>query len=48
MALLYSLAVSCKLNGVNSLEYFKDILNRLAQLPKEPTKEMLKQLFPDR
>lgn len=48
MALLYSLAVSCKLNRVNSFVYFKDTLNRLAQLPIEPTKEMLRELLPDR
>jgi hypothetical protein len=31
--LFYSLAYSCKLHNINTFEYFKDILDRLAKLP---------------
>ncbi len=48
MALIYSLAVSCRLNDINSFEYFKDVLNRLAVMPIKPSKEQLRELLPDR
>jgi len=36
-ALIYSMACSCRLNGINTFEYFTDILNRLAYVsPNAP------------
>ncbi len=48
MALIYSLAVSCRLNNVNSFVYFSDILNKLAKLPLNPDKSQLRNLLPDK
>lgn len=48
MALIYSLAVSCRFNNVNSFEYFKDILNKLAAMPIKPSKEQLREILPDK
>ncbi|MEG1648903.1 MAG: transposase, partial [Rikenellaceae bacterium] len=47
MATIYSLAISCRLNGVNSFEYFKDILNELALTPHSATQDRLRKLLPD-
>lgn len=48
LALIYSLAISCRLNGVNSFEYFCDIINRLAELPPNVSNEKLRELLPDK
>lgn len=48
MALIYSLAVSCRLNNVNSFSYFCDVLNRLATTPPKCSGENLRELLPDR
>ncbi|MFR9598771.1 MAG: IS66 family transposase [Rikenellaceae bacterium] len=48
MALIYSLAISCRLNGVNSFAYFCDVINRLAALPPNTSPENLRDLLPDR
>ena len=47
-ALIYSLACSCKLNGLNSFEYFTDLLNKLADVNPKTGKEYLRNLLPDR
>ena len=48
MALIYSLAISCRLNHINTFSYFCDIINRLAALPTNTTYEQLRQLLPDK
>ena len=47
MALLYSLACSCRLNGINTLDYFSDVLNQLATIPPNAKPEIFRQLLPD-
>lgn len=39
-ALLYSLACSCRLNGINTFEYFTDILNRMAYINPNASDEV--------
>ncbi|MFR9624300.1 MAG: IS66 family transposase [Rikenellaceae bacterium] len=48
MALIYSLAISCRLNGVNSFAYFCDVINRLAELSPSTSQEKLRELLPDK
>ena len=48
-ALFYSLACSCKLHNINTFEYFKDILDRLAKVPDpQMHPEVLRELLPDK
>lgn len=47
-ALIYSLACSCKINGLNSFDYFTDLLNKLADVNPKTSKEYLRNLLPDR
>lgn len=47
-ALIYSLACSCRLNGINTFEYFKDILNRFIEIKPNTDKKVLRELLPDR
>ena len=48
-ALFYSLACSCRLHNINTFEYFKDILDRAAQLVNSSKKmEKLREMLPDR
>lgn len=47
-ALIYSLACSCRLNGINSFEYFKDILNKFVGINPNTDKKYLRELLPDR
>lgn len=44
-AMLYSLMISCKLNGINPQVYLPDVLERLAYLPKED--HILQMLLPN-
>ena len=46
-ATLYSLAISCRLNNINTFSYFKDVMQRLAESPTM-TNEQLRNLLPDR
>ena len=46
-ATLYSLAISCRLNNVNTFSYFKDVIQRLAENQKM-TNEQIRNLLPDR
>ena len=48
MALIYSLAISCRLNNINTFSYFCDVINRLALLQHSPTSEQLRELLPDK
>jgi hypothetical protein len=47
-ALLFSLACSCRLNDINTFEYFKDILTRMISIPPNAPYEVLRELLPDR
>ncbi len=46
-ALIYSLACSCRLNKVNTFEYFADILNRLAYISPNAPDEVYQELLPN-
>ena len=45
-ALIYSLACSCRLHGINTFEYFADILNRLAYISPNAPDEVYQELLP--
>lgn len=47
-ALFYSLACSCRLNKINTFDYFTDILNKMAQFPQNVEIQVLSELFLDR
>ena len=47
-ALIYSLACSCRLNGINTFEYFTDVLNRLAYVNPNAPDEVFRELLPNR
>ena len=47
-ALLYSLAISCKLHGINTFEYFTDILSRLAYISPTAPDQIYRDLLPDK
>lgn len=47
-ALIYSLACSCRLNRINTFEYFTDVLNRLAYISPNAPDEVYRELLPDR
>lgn len=47
-ALIYSLACSCKLNGINTFEYFKDILNKFVSINPKTDKREIRNLLPDK
>lgn len=47
-ALIYSLACSCRLHGINTFEYFTDILNRLAYVSPNAPDETYQALLPHR
>lgn len=46
--LIYSLACSCRLNGINTFEYFKDLLNKFIMVNPKTNKEYLRSLLPDK
>lgn len=46
-ATLYSLAISCRLNNVNTFTYFKDVIQRLAQCQRM-SNEQMRNLLPDK
>jgi transposase len=45
---IYSLACSCRLNNINSFEYFKDILNHAENINPATDKDVLRQMLPDK
>lgn len=47
-ALIYSLAISCRLNRVNSYEYFNDMIMRLAEASSTADYNELRELLPDK
>ena len=47
-AMFYSLTLSCLLNGIDTSEYFADVIDRIAQMkPKTPI-EQYRDLSPDK
>jgi len=48
MALIYSLACSCRLNNLNTFTYFADILNRLASINPHASDEEFINILPHR
>ncbi len=47
-ALFLSLACSCRINGINTFEYFKDLLNRFVIVNPNTDKKFLRDLLPDK
>lgn len=47
-ALIYSLACSCRINGINTFEYFKDVLNKFVLVTPNTDKNYLRDMLPDR
>ena len=48
MALIYSLACSCRLNNVNTFKYFTDVLNQLVNISHNAPDEVFIELLPHR
>ncbi|MGL5683106.1 MAG: IS66 family transposase, partial [Marinifilaceae bacterium] len=48
MALLYSLACSCRENNINTLEYFTDILNNMGSILPNAPQEVFRNMLPDK
>ncbi len=46
-ATLFSLAISCRLNNVNTFTYFKDVIQKLAE-SQNMSKEKMRNLLPDK
>lgn len=46
-ATLYSLAISCRLNNINTFSYFKDVIQRLAE-NQTMDQDQMRNLLPDR
>ena len=47
-ALFLSLACSCRINGINTFEYFKDLLSRFVMVNPNTDKKFLRELLPDK
>lgn len=47
-SILYSIAISCKLNGVNLFEYIKDVIDKTAEWQPNTPLEKYRELLPDR
>lgn len=47
-ALFLSLACSCRLHGIDVFEYFKDVLEKIAQMNGREDTQILRNLLPDR
>lgn len=45
--IFYSLACSCRLNGINFFEYISDVINKAAGLPPNAKPEIYRNLLPD-
>lgn len=46
--ILYTIAISCRLNGVNLFEYIKDVVERTAGWPEDTPLENYRNLLPDK
>lgn len=46
-ALIYSLACSCRLHGINTFEYFTDVLNRMTSISQNGSDDRYRELLPN-
>nr|WP_288738920.1 transposase domain-containing protein [uncultured Parabacteroides sp.] len=42
------MACSCRLNNINSFEYFKDLLTKLIDINPNTDREIIRNLLPDK
>ena len=47
-AILYTIALTCRMNKVNLFEYLTDVINRTAEWQPNTPLEKYRQLLPDR
>lgn len=47
-AVLYSIAISCKLNGINMFEYIKDVIDKTVEWQPNTKLDKYRELLPDR
>ena len=47
-AMFYSLACSCRLQGINFFEYISDVINKAAALPPRTSLSKYRELLPDK
>lgn len=47
-ALFYTLAISCRNNNINTLEYLTILLNKVAALPPNSKLEVYRDMLPDK
>ena len=48
LAILYSIAISCRLNGVNLFEYICDVIEKTVERPLNTPLEKYRDLLPER
>ena len=46
--ILYSLACSCRMHGINTFEYIADVINKAAKLPPNTDRKIYRELLPDK
>ncbi|MCI7273042.1 transposase domain-containing protein [bacterium] len=46
--MFYSLACSCRLQGINFFEYISDVINKAAALPPRTPLSKYRELLPDK
>ena len=46
VAMFYSLVCSCRLNGVNFIEYISDVINKVAALPPRTLRNIISNCLP--
>ena len=44
--ILYSLACSCRMHGINTFEYIADVINKAAKLPPNTDRKIYRDLLP--
>lgn len=47
-SILYSIAISCKLNGINAFDYIKDVIDKTAEWQPNTPLEKYREILPDR
>lgn len=47
-SLFLSLACSCRLHGIDTFDYFKSLIDTMAQMPLKKDPEVLRNLLPDK
>ena len=46
--MFYSLTLSCMLNGIDSFEYFTDVIDSVARMKPQSPVEQYRELLPDK